>query len=88
MQLPVATAGHKRLTRLQQRPSGAALVSFPYLAVKTAHGGTRGRVWFSPSFPGTLLLRKSRKLALQVVIHRIVNGKDRVKQRPVSRSAV
>ena len=57
MQLPVATAGHKRLTRLQQRPSGAALVSFPYLAVKTAHGGTRGRVWFSPSFPGALLLR-------------------------------
>ena len=63
-------------------------MSFPYLAVKTAHGGTRRRVWFSPPFPGTLLLRKSRKLALQVVILCLVNGEDRVKQRPVSRSPV
>ena len=86
--LGLALLVHNWLTRAQQGLFGAALVSFPYLAVKTAHGGTRGRVWFSPPFPGTLLLRKSRKLALQVVIHRIVNGKDRVKQRPVSRSAV
>ena len=47
-----------------------------------------GPSWVSPPFPGTLLLRKSRKLALQVVIHRIVNGKDRIKQRPVSRGSV
>ena len=79
---------HNWLTRAQQGGFAASLVSFPYLAVKTAHRATQGRVWFSPPFPGTLLLRKSRKLALQVVIHRIVNGKDRVKQRPVSRSAV
>ena len=45
MQLHVATAGHKRLTRLQQRPSGAALVSFPCLASKTGHRATQGRVW-------------------------------------------
>ena len=37
---------HNWLTRAQQGGFAASLVSFPYLAVKTAHGGTRGRVWF------------------------------------------
>ena len=45
-QLPVATAGHNWLTRLQQGRSGALLVSLPYLASKTAHRATQGRVWF------------------------------------------
>ena len=31
-QLPLATAAHNRLTRLQQGRSGASLVSFPYLS--------------------------------------------------------
>ena len=49
-QLPVATAGHNWLTRLQQGRSGALLVSLPYLASKTAHRATQGRVWFSPAY--------------------------------------
>ena len=48
-QLPQATAGHKRLTRLQQGLSGASLVSFPYPVPKTAHRAARGRVWFWPA---------------------------------------
>ena len=41
---------HKRLTRLQQHLSGAALVSFPYPAPKTAHRATQGRGWFHRLF--------------------------------------
>ena len=48
----------------------------------------QGRVWFSSSFPGALLLRESRQLTFQVVIYHFVNGQDRIKQRSVSRSAV
>ena len=75
-QLPLATAGHNRLTRLQQGGFAASLVSFPYLALKTAHRGIQGRVWFSPSFPGTLLLRQPRQLALQVVVDSFLDGAD------------
>ena len=57
-QLPAATAAHKRLTRLQQGRSGAFLASFPYPASKTAHRASQARVWFSPPFPGALLLRQ------------------------------
>ena len=45
-QLPVATAGHNWLTRLQQGLFGAALVSLPYLAFIIAHRAAQGRVWF------------------------------------------
>ena len=41
----LATAGHNRATLAQQGLSGAALVSFPCLASKTAHRATQGRVW-------------------------------------------
>ena len=41
----LATAGHNRLTRLQRGLSGALVVSFPYLASRTAHRATQGRVW-------------------------------------------
>ena len=36
---------HNWLTRAQQGLSGASVVSFPYLAVKTAHRATQGQVW-------------------------------------------
>ena len=45
-QLPLATAAHNRLTRLQRGGEPASLVSFPYPASKTAHRATQGRVWF------------------------------------------
>ena len=45
-QLPLATAGHNWLTRLQQGRCGASLVSLPYSAPKTAHRATQGQVWF------------------------------------------
>ena len=64
----------------------AGVVSLPGSQNRTQ--GHTGPSLVSPPFPGVLLLRKSRKLALQVVIHCLVNGEDRVKQRPVSRSAV
>ena len=48
-QLPLATAGHNWLTRAQQGPFGASVVSFPYLVLKTAHRATQGRVWFWPT---------------------------------------
>ena len=64
----------------------AGVVSLPGCQNRTRRH--TGASLVSPPFPGALLLRKSRKLALQVIIHRLVNGKDRVKQRPVSRGSV
>ena len=49
-QLPVATAGHNRLTLAQQGLSGALRVSLPYLAFKTAHRATQSRVWIRRLF--------------------------------------
>ena len=49
-QLPLATAAHNRLTRLQRGGEPASLVSFPYPASKTAHRATQGRVWFRRLF--------------------------------------
>ena len=53
-QLPVATATHKRLTRLQQGRSGFFVVSFPYPAPKIAHRAVQGLfapylLYFSPT---------------------------------------
>ena len=47
--MPLATAGHNWLTRLQQGRCGASLVSLPYSAPKNAHRATQGRVWFLPA---------------------------------------
>ena len=58
-------------------------MSFPYLAFKIAHGCSQGRVWFSPSFPGTLLLRQPSKLSFQVVIHRLLDRTNGELQRSV-----
>ena len=52
------------------------LVSFPYLALKTAHRATQGRVWLSLSFPGALLLRQTSKLSFQVVVDSFLDGPD------------
>ena len=41
---------HNRATLAQQGLSGASLVSFPYLASKTAHRATQGRAWFHRRF--------------------------------------
>ena len=79
---------HKRLTRLQQHLSGAALVSFPLPGPQNRTQGHTGARLVSPPFPGALLLRQSRQLLLQMAIHRLVDGQDRVKQRPVSRGSV
>ena len=49
-QLPLATAAHNWLTRLQRGGEPASLVSFPYPASKTAHRATQGRVWFRRLF--------------------------------------
>lgn len=45
------------VTLAQQGRLCSLLVQVPYPASKTAHRATQGRVWFSPSFPGALLLR-------------------------------
>lgn len=52
--LPVAfyqsgTNLHRGLTLAQQGGFAASLVSLPYLASKTAHRATQGRVWFLPA---------------------------------------
>ena len=47
---------YNRLTRLQQGPFGASLVSFYYSAFKTAHRATWGCVWFQPFSFHILLL--------------------------------
>lgn len=52
-----ARLAHNCPTRLQQGRSGAFLASFPYLALKTGHRGTQGRVWDSPSFPSAFSRR-------------------------------
>jgi hypothetical protein len=83
-----AEIAHNCPTRLQRGGSGASLVSFPYPASKTAHRTTQGRVWFSPSFSPTFSRWQHGQLPLQVVIHRLVNGQNRVEQRPVSRGPV
>ena len=46
----LATAGHNRLTRLQQGGFAASVASFPYPVLKTAHRATQGRVWFHRLF--------------------------------------
>ena len=45
------------VTLAQQGRLCSLLVQVPYPASKIAHRATQGRVWFSPSFPGALLLR-------------------------------
>ena len=77
-QLPLATAAHNWLTRLQQGGKPTFLVSVPYPTLKTAHRASQGRVWGSPSFPGALLLRQGSHVPLQLVIYRLLdrsNGK-------------
>ena len=49
---------------------------FPYPVLKTAHRATQGRVWTSPFFSGTLLLRQPHQLALQVVVDSFLDGPD------------
>lgn len=49
-QLPLATAAHNRLTRLQQGRSGASLVSFPYLSSIPHTGPHRGVFGFAVFF--------------------------------------
>ena len=66
--------------------SFGGVVPLPGLQNRTQ--GHTGACLVSPSFPGALLLRQSCQLAFQVVIHRLVNGQNRVKQRPVSRGPV
>ena len=78
---------YNRLTRLQQGLFRASLVSFPYSASKTAHRATQALVWFSPFFPPAFLLRQSRQILLQLVIHRLLDGADRVKKIPISHQA-
>ena len=44
---------------------------------------TQALVWFSPFFPPAFLLRQSRQILLQLVIHRLLDGADRVEQVPL-----
>ena len=83
-----ARLAHNCPTRLQQGGFAASLVSFPYPASKIAHRLSQGRVWFSPPFSPNLSRWEPGQLALQLVIHRLMNGQDRVKQRSVSRRSV
>ena len=78
---------YNRLTRLQQGRFGGWLVFAPYSASKTAHRATQALVWFSPFFPPAFLLRQSRQILLQLVIHRLLDGADRVKKIPISHQA-
>ena len=82
-----APLGHSCLTRLQQGRFGGWLVFAPYSASKTAHRATQALVWFSPFFPPAFLLRQSRQILLQLVIHRLLDGADRVTQIPVPHQA-
>ncbi len=82
-----APLGHSCLTRLQQGRFGGWLVFAPYSASKTAHRATQALVWFSPFFPPAFLLRQSRQILLQLVIHRLLDGADRVKKIPISHQA-
>ncbi len=79
-----APLGHSCLTRLQQGRFGGWLVFAPYSASKTAHRATQALVWFSPFFPPAFLLRQSRQILLQLVIHHLLDGADRVKKIPIS----
>ena len=71
-----APLGHSCLTRLQQGRFGGWLVFAPYSASKTAHRATQALVWFSPFFSPAFLLRQSRQILLQLVIHRLLDGAD------------
>ena len=82
-----APLGHSCLTRLQQGRFGGWLVFAPYSASKTAHRATQALVWFSPFFPPAFLLRQSRQILLQLVIHRLLDGANRVKKIPISHQA-
>lgn len=84
----LATAAHNWLTRLQRGRFRALVVSFPYPSSKPHKGPHRAELGISPLFPGMFLPWQSCQLAFQVVVDSFLNGEDRVKQRPVSRSAV
>ena len=84
----LATAAHNWLTRLQRGRFRALVVSFPYPSSKPHTGPHRAELGISPLFPGMFLPWQSCQLAFQVVVDSFLNGEDRVKQRPVSRSAV
>ncbi len=60
----------------------------PLSGLQNRTQGHTGPNLVSPPFSLSLSRWQPRKLALQVVIQRIVNGEDCVKQRPVSRGAV
>ena len=74
---------HKRLTRLQQRLSGAALVSFPLPGPQNRTQGHTGANLVSPSFPGALLLRQTSKLSFQVVVDGFLDRTDGELQRSI-----
>ena len=61
---------------------------FSILSPKPHTGPHRAELGISPLFPGMFLPWQSCQLAFQVVVDSFLNGEDRVKQRPVSRSAV
>ena len=47
---------------------------FPYPVPKTAHRATQGRVWFSPLFPGALLVRQGcQTLGSNAFMHSLFN---------------
>ena len=57
-------------------PTGLGLrwCSFPYPVPKTAHRATQGRVWFSPLFPGALLVRQGcQTLGSNAFMHSLFN---------------
>ena len=60
----------------------------PLSGLQNRTQGHTGPNLVSPPFSLSLSRWQPRQLALQAVIHRLVNRKDRIKQRPVSRSAV
>ena len=49
-QLPLATAAHNWLSRLQRGGLPVLLISFPYLGSKIAHGRSQSRVWIHRLF--------------------------------------
>ena len=59
----------------------------PYPGLKIANRGTQGRVLVSASFLGALLLRQPCQLALQVVIHSLLDGANCEKQGTISHLA-
>ena len=65
-QLPLATAAHNWLTRLQQGGKPTFLVSVPYPTLKTAHRASQGRVWF--------FLPRIKTASLLVVLIYVLHG--------------